>query len=356
MLDRLNIRFDATTSSIGPTLKILIGKIIEEVNSFYPEFKTFINEVMDGVDSKTGFSYNVERKILEGVSPYSEDEIITPGFFTKSNELMRTLVKWIEYLILPFQHPEEISKLNLFKSSEGVERISNNEREYMITLFEKRKGKLDDLIKSMNLFLQRTLSSVIVISDNPLISERMESFPFLDNSASSILLICRYIWKTIEGFANEIIRQILKLYEEITTEYQKENRREADFNLYGFFIEDLLSCECKGNKDSILLIYDNLLKEEQAGKIKILQISNNLLKPSQNVVILFKHSKSFLIFEIRLRLTGKKGDEKDEFNRFLRQLEKTILTPTFMLATNLINLNPIKEYLKKYKPYFKPNL
>lgn len=172
----------------------------------------------------------------------------------------------------------------------------------------------------MNLFLQRTLSSIIVISNNPLGSDRIESFPFLDSGASSLLLICRYIWKTIEGFANEIIKQILKLYQEISNEYQNDGRKEAQFNLYGFFIEDLLSCECKGNKDSILLIYNNLLKQEQQGVIKILQISNKLLKPEQNVVILFKHSKCFLTFEIRLRFSGRKGDEKDEFNRFLRQI------------------------------------
>ena len=70
------------------------------------------------MDTKGGFTYSIERKIMQGVGKYTEEEIITPGFFTKSNELIRTITKWVEYLITPFEDPSIVVRdFHVFRSS-----------------------------------------------------------------------------------------------------------------------------------------------------------------------------------------------------------------------------------------------
>lgn len=100
----------------------------------------------------------------------------------------------------------------------------------------------------------------------------------------------------------EKLIMVLKNLISVGIEMEKtEVSRKMD--LVKFNVKDLFRAMVIGTKKEALMVYENLKKLEEEGKIKIIQIRNRLGTPLNDAMIIFTFKESFVICELQLVLS-----------------------------------------------------
>ena len=83
------------------SIKDFLNKIISQSSS---TFQTFKNTMLDIFTLETkkyqqDMLFEIGTKVSLNTKVYTQEEITSPGFFVKGNEIMRIMMKWIEELL-----------------------------------------------------------------------------------------------------------------------------------------------------------------------------------------------------------------------------------------------------------------
>jgi hypothetical protein len=189
---------------LNKQLKVLINGLIKETNRYYETYKKYMTDIfLEQEMQDPSFSFLIGRKIKETTQEYTDDELNTPGFFIKSNEILRILIKWIEELISWFTDPNRTLDNQFgFKYEDIDEKLGVDSREDMWDRFQKNYANLKQDFEEAELFIRRTLSSIIGISRNEIVGKyTLEPMAFISRKDILIPMICKYVSDTLQCYA-----------------------------------------------------------------------------------------------------------------------------------------------------------
>lgn len=246
---------------LNKQLKMLINTLIRETSRYYETYKKFMVDIfLEQERLDPSFSYLIGRKIRETTQEYTDEELNMPGFFIKSNEILRILIKWIEELISWFTDPKRTLDNQFGFKYEGLdEKLGVDDREDMWSRFQESYNDLQKDFEEAELFIRRTLSSIIGISRSEIVGKyTLEPMAFISRHDILVPLICKYVSDTLQCYAVLLINACLSRTAEVQETYSNEHSEISSFSLYSFTVNDLLRCKCTGKKNQIIAVYSKL--------------------------------------------------------------------------------------------------
>ena len=165
--------------------------------------------------------------------------------------------------------------------------------------------------------LRRTVSNIILVSDNNIGTKTNPGVYFIDKDESSLLMICQYIWKALENYVMDVLVSLLNRFAAIRQIYAKGAMEEADLDIFTLKIGDLFRCKCSGSKEQVMQVYNLLRKTPD---IEVVRVKNRLGEGTQDLLLNFVYKnteKCFFICEMQLALSTAQEEVNDHFNHFL---------------------------------------
>ena len=125
---------------------------------------------------------------------------------------------------------------------------------------------------------------------------------YVPKDEAHVIKYAMYNTKVVSWLMAEKLIMVLKNLISVGIEMEKtEVSRKMD--LVKFNVKDLFRAMVIGTKKEALMVYENLKKLEEEGKIKIIQIRNRLGTPLNDAMIIFTFKESFVICELQLVLS-----------------------------------------------------
>lgn len=143
-----------------------------------------------------------------------------------------------------------------FKTVDGeIKKLGIKDRDKLWLRFEAMNNELKKDLKEIEMELRKTVTNIILISENDIGSKFGGEVDFLDKEETALLIICQYIYKALESYVMDVIVAILNRFNAIKQSFVETGDEEADLELYTLTIGDLFRCKCSGTKSQILRVY-----------------------------------------------------------------------------------------------------
>lgn len=224
----------------------------------------------------------------------------------------------------------------------------------MFDRFQNKYKQLEQDFAGVELFMKRTISSIIVISKEEIVTKYgLEPVSYVSRDDIMIPLICRYVSDTLQCYVMEIIRCIFNRISEVLDDYSAENSEEASFKLFSFTVNDLLRCKCTGTRDQVLSVWSKLNALAKTEDITIITVKNRLSSHTKDILITYKIRQSFLLCEIQLALSSVNEEVNDHFNHFLYEQHRSRYGIVCELAMMVNTHDPRNKYFENNQLSFK---
>ena len=288
-------------SQIKTFMNIIIDETKDKRSSFVTEMKHIFTITKENSEELEEVWNVVGSKLSETTNAFTEEEILRPGIDITNSEVLRVLIKWIEYMYDNIKNVrvnigERIT--GFIRKGRFLPKVNNPTKPPFVPVIDhglsvRQKNQLMTSIESEftstvseiehdhNEKLNSLLSSLIKF-----ISENRITFEYISSVEFKTSLFSHIVSESVSVLVVKFMSHLIHILKRAIHSVSRVDEDLKDISLIKFGIMDLLRAKCQGTRDQILKVYQNLKNNT---KFEIIRVKNRLKTGNKDFLINFQY-------------------------------------------------------------------